>query len=47
MLFNLDTDPAETTDVASANPKVVARLATLMAEAHVPSPDFKLPTIDK
>jgi arylsulfatase len=47
MLFNLDTDPAETTDVASANPKVVARLATLMAEAHVPSPDFKLPTIDQ
>ena len=47
MLFNLDTDPAETTDVASANPKVVARLATLMAEAHTPSPDFKLPTIDQ
>lgn len=47
MLFNLETDPAETTDVAAENPKTVARLAAYMAQAHVPSPDFKLPTIDQ
>ena len=47
MLFNLDTDPAESTNVAKSNPNVVAQLAQLMDEAHVPSPDFKLPTIDE
>jgi arylsulfatase len=47
LLFNLDTDPGETTNVADDHPDIVARLETLLAEAHVPSPDFPLPTIDK
>lgn len=32
VLFNLKTDPAETTDVAAANPEVVARLKTEAAK---------------
>ncbi|MDP6891211.1 MAG: arylsulfatase [Phycisphaerales bacterium] len=47
LLFNLDTDPGETTNVAAEHPDIVARLETLLADAHVPSPDFPLPTIDK
>jgi hypothetical protein len=46
MLFNLDTDPGESTDVAAGHPDIVAHLSTLMAEAHTPSSDFPLPTID-
>jgi valine--pyruvate aminotransferase len=34
-LFNLGSDPAETTDVAAAHPDIVARLEKLMAEQHV------------
>jgi arylsulfatase A len=45
-LYNLATDPNETTDVAAANPEVLARLERLMTEQHVRNPDFPLPTID-
>lgn len=45
-LYDLATDPNETTDVAAANPAVVARLDRLMAEQHTRNPDFPLPTID-
>ena len=41
-LFNLDTDPGETTDLASAEPGMVEELKAHMEEAHVPNPDFPL-----
>ena len=37
-LFNLKADPGEQRDVAADHPDVVARLARLMDEAHVPPP---------
>ncbi len=36
-LYNLATDAGESRNVASENPKVVARLEKLMREQHVPS----------
>ena len=41
-LYNLDSDPGETTDVASAEPGIVDGLKKLMEDAHVPNPDFPL-----
>ena len=46
-LFNLDTDPAESTNVADAHPEVVRRIEQIMAEQHVPSKAFPLPTVDQ
>ncbi len=45
-LYNLVSDPNEATNVAAANPEVVARLERLMTEQHVRNPEFPLPTID-
>ncbi|QDU24279.1 arylsulfatase [Urbifossiella limnaea] len=45
-LYDLAADPNEATDVAAANPAVVARLERLLAEQHVRNADFPLPTID-
>jgi arylsulfatase A len=45
-LYNLRTDPAETTDVAAKHPDIVDRLAAIMREARVPSKDFPLPALD-
>ena len=36
-LFDLSTDPAEGSDLASEHPEVVARIETIMAESHTPS----------
>ncbi|MBR0532008.1 MAG: arylsulfatase [Bacteroidales bacterium] len=41
-LYNLDSDPGETTDLASDMPEKVSELRTIMRESHVPSPDFPL-----
>ena len=41
-LYNLDDDPAETTDLAAGYPAIVAELQAIMREAHVPNPDFPL-----
>ncbi len=46
MLFDLDADPGETTDVAQMHPEVVLRISGMMAEAHEPSEVFPLPMID-
>ena len=46
MLFDLEADPGETTDVAPAYPAITAQIAALMAEAHQPSQAFPLPMID-
>ena len=39
-LYNLDDDPGETRDLSADYPDVLARLQALMAEAHIPNPDF-------
>jgi arylsulfatase A-like enzyme len=41
-LYNLKTDPNETTDVAVQNPQWIARLEKLLKDQHVPSKDFPL-----
>ena len=44
-LYDLEADPGEATDLASAHPDLVEQLATLMAEAHSPSQAF--PALDQ
>lgn len=46
VLYDLESDPGETTDVAAANPDVVADMRRIMEAEHVPSEVFPLPTID-
>ncbi len=41
-LYDLATDPGETTDVAAGHPELVARFATLMESARTPSEHFAL-----
>lgn len=43
-LYNLESDPTESRNVAAEHPEIVARLAGLMDGAHIPSPDFEVPT---
>lgn len=38
MLYNLKTDPAETTDVAAQNPKIIARISAYATNARRESP---------
>jgi arylsulfatase A-like enzyme len=42
-LYDLKDDLAETRDVATEQPEVVAKLRAAMDKAHVPSPRWKLP----
>jgi arylsulfatase len=46
-LFNLKTDIAETKDVASQHPKIVAQMEKLMREQHVPSQEFPFSALDQ
>ena len=41
-LYDLATDPGESSDVAAQHPELVARLEQLMAQAHSPSEHFEL-----
>ena len=41
-LYNLESDPGETTDLSAARPDILAALRQLMLEAHIPNPDFPL-----
>jgi arylsulfatase A len=45
-LYDLIADPSETTDVAAANPAVIARIERIFAEQHVANPVFPLPGVD-
>ena len=45
-LYDLEADPGETTDVAAANPDVVAELEALLAAAHTPSEVFPIAALD-
>jgi len=41
-LYNLDKDPAETTNVATANPALVQQMQATMLREHRPMPDWPL-----
>ncbi|MGK0186515.1 MAG: arylsulfatase A [Verrucomicrobiales bacterium] len=45
-LFDLEKDPGETTDLASAHPAIVDRLAAAHQNTRIPEPDFALPLYD-
>lgn len=46
-LYNLKTDPAETTDVSAKHPDLIAKIETIMREQHTPSTEFPFPALDK
>jgi len=46
-LYDLKTDPSEAQDVASKHPELVARLAAILRQQHLPSADFPLPALDQ
>ena len=46
-LYNLKSDPHETTDVSAQHPEIVAQIEKLMREQHTPNSDFPFPTLDK
>jgi arylsulfatase len=46
-LYDLQTDLAESKNLASDQPELIKRAEMIFAEAHVPSPDFPLPGVDK
>ncbi len=45
-LYNLKTDPAETTNVAAQHPEIVARLLAIMKEQHVPTKLWPISVLD-
>ncbi|MFO0807748.1 MAG: arylsulfatase [Gemmataceae bacterium] len=45
-LYDLTKDPGETTDVAAAQPEVVARLSAILAAQHVKSELWPIPALD-
>ena len=45
-LYNIRTDPAETTDVADQHPDIAAKIERLMREQHTPSKEFPFPALD-
>jgi arylsulfatase A-like enzyme len=45
-LYDLAKDPAETKNVASQHPDVVAKLSAIMKEQHVPSPLWPISALD-
>ena len=45
-LYNLRTDPAETTNVAAQHPEIVARLAAILKEQHVPTTLWPIRVLD-
>jgi len=46
-LYDLDSDPFETRDVATEQPKRTAFLQRLMVREHVPSGDFPIPALER
>jgi arylsulfatase A-like enzyme len=45
-LYHLQDDPAETRNVAAAHPEIVARLAAIMRDQHVPTPLWPIRALD-
>ncbi|MEO6246602.1 MAG: sulfatase-like hydrolase/transferase, partial [Opitutaceae bacterium] len=46
-LYDLKTDPAETTNVAAHHPAIVAKLAAIMKEQHVPTKLWPIRALDE
>jgi hypothetical protein len=46
-LYNLRSDPHETTDVSAQHPEIVAQIEKVIREQHTPNPDFPFPALDK
>ena len=45
-VYDLDADPKETTDLASARPDLVRKARSIFAREHRKSPDFPLKGVD-
>jgi arylsulfatase A len=45
-LYDLETDPEETTNLAAENPEVIERLEAEYLKTRLPEPDFPLPLYD-
>ena len=45
-LYDLSSDPKETTDVASNNPDIIAKIEKIMRDQHSASREFPLPLVD-
>ena len=45
-LYDLEKDPAETTDVAAQHPDIVEKLGAMMKEQHVKSDIFPMRALD-
>jgi arylsulfatase len=45
-IYNLETDPAEATDVAAQNPELLARLEAILRTQHRPSTEFPIRALD-
>lgn len=45
-LFNIGSDPGETTDVAKEHPEIVAKMRAVMATQHTNSADFPMTVLD-
>lgn len=46
-LYDLKSDPGETTNVASEHPEIVANITEIMRKQHSPSEDFPFPALDQ
>lgn len=46
-LYDLRGDPSEERDVAADHPELVRKLAAIMREQHVASPEFPIPALDE
>jgi arylsulfatase A-like enzyme len=45
-LYNLKSDPHETTDVSKQHPDIIAQMEKLMRQQHTDNPDFPFPALD-
>ena len=46
-LYDLKSDPHETTDVSAQHPDIVAQIEKLMQGQHTPNLDFPFPPLDR
>jgi hypothetical protein len=46
-LFNLATDPGETTDVAASHPDIITKATALLKSSRFPSPEFPMGLLDQ
>lgn len=47
MLYDLNTDPQETNDVAELHPEIVSQIERIMLQQHVPSREFPFVPLDR